>query len=193
MFGNGPTESSSWGGHAYGFPADTNLPVVFRVDSGVAYIKILFAGSTNQCMIRSFSLIAYATQIELSTANNGLSVYGGQFVYKNMLFPAIPTKLGPVYSFRGDEVSSTVATTGAAQGWQCNLDGYNAQDWVTLTAYKFNQIVNHDTGKIYVCVAEGTTGGTGPTGTSAGIVDGTVTWNYVGTPLATWTLRPSNP
>lgn len=38
-------------------------------------------------------------------------------------------------------------------------------------------------GNVYVCTAEGTSSGTGPTGTSSSpITEGTVTWNYVPTP-----------
>jgi hypothetical protein len=76
-------------------------------------------------------------------------------------------------------------------GWICKTAGYNAKAWVGATAYKFNETVTNDSGKIYVCATEGTSAGSGgPTGTAQGIVDGVggLTWNYIGTGVAVWTV-----
>ena len=64
---------------------------------------------------------------------------------------------------------------GAATTWT-----YEA--WTANTVYLVNQEVTNDSGKTYVATsASGTSAGSGgPTGTGTGIVDGTVTWNYVG-------------
>lgn len=53
--------------------------------------------------------------------------------------------------------------------------------WVTTTGYTVGEYVTNDTGpvKVYVCTTAGTSGATGPTGTSSGITDGTCVWNYV--------------
>ncbi len=55
--------------------------------------------------------------------------------------------------------------------------------WITITAYIIGDHVTNDTGPVknYICTTAGTSGGTGPTGTGTGIVDGTVIWNFVGT------------
>lgn len=61
------------------------------------------------------------------------------------------------------------------------LAGYRAPAWVLSTAYTLGDLVENDTGKIYVCVTAGTSAGSGgPTGTGAGITDNTATWDYVG-------------
>ena len=54
--------------------------------------------------------------------------------------------------------------------------------WPT-TAYVVGDLVIWDAGKVYVCVVAGTTGAAAqPTGTAKTQVDGTVTWDYYGTP-----------
>jgi methyl coenzyme M reductase beta subunit len=141
-------------------------------------------------MIRAFSLIAYCTALESASANNGLAVYGGPLAYTQRIADAIPSKFGESYTAKGTVAWNSAAASGGGTvaGWICKTAGWNAPDWVNSTAYKYNQLVNNDTGKIYVCTAEGTSAGSGgPTGTSTGITDGGVTWNYVGTPVAVWT------
>jgi uncharacterized phage protein gp47/JayE len=55
-----------------------------------------------------------------------------------------------------------------------------AAAWAGTTAYSVDDIVTNDS-NIYVCTVAGTSAGAGgPTGTADGIVDGTVTWNFVG-------------
>jgi hypothetical protein len=53
--------------------------------------------------------------------------------------------------------------------------------WTGNTAYALNANVQNDAnGRIYICTVAGTSAASGgPTGTGAGIVDGTVTWNFV--------------
>lgn len=51
--------------------------------------------------------------------------------------------------------------------------------WAATTAYVVGDR-RKNVGNIYVCVVGGTSGSTGPSGTRDDIVDGTVTWAYVG-------------
>jgi hypothetical protein len=56
--------------------------------------------------------------------------------------------------------------------------------WATATAYTVGTLRHNDGFKTYIVVTAGTSGAApGPTGTGAGIVDGTVSWNYVSSPL----------
>jgi len=53
--------------------------------------------------------------------------------------------------------------------------------WQATVSYTIGDIVENDSGKLYYCVSGGTSAGSGgPTGTGSGIVDGTVTWDYIG-------------
>ena len=94
----------------------------------------------------------------------------------------------------------TVAGKSAAAGGPTGTDGaivdgtvtwcYKEQStadnnwcWQPSTAYLVNDVVSNDTGKVYVCITAGTSAASGgPTGTSADITDGSVHWNYYGTP-----------
>jgi hypothetical protein len=52
--------------------------------------------------------------------------------------------------------------------------------WAASTVYTQGSIAVNDSGKIYICRTAGTSASSGgPTGTSTGISDGTVTWDYV--------------
>lgn len=51
--------------------------------------------------------------------------------------------------------------------------------WAALTAYKIGDAMTSDTGRCYLCVQEGVSSDLAPTGTGAGIVDGTCKWNYI--------------
>lgn len=58
-------------------------------------------------------------------------------------------------------------------------------NWVHVvsTAYVLDDLVTYDNAKVYVCVVAGTTAAaTPPTGVTKTITDGTVTWDYYGTP-----------
>jgi len=59
-----------------------------------------------------------------------------------------------------------------------------ATPWAALGAYNVGDIVSND-GNIYYCTVAGAAAAAGgPTGTGAAIVDGTVTWRFVGEGLA---------
>lgn len=59
----------------------------------------------------------------------------------------------------------------------------SAAAWLANTAYAVGQTVSNG-GNVYICTIGGTSAGSGgPTGTGLGIVDNTVTWNFVGKAL----------
>lgn len=65
-------------------------------------------------------------------------------------------------------------------GTTCHWQGLLSQAWAASTAYVLNQQVNNG-GNVYRCTTAGTSAGAGgPTGTGAGISDGTAVWTYVG-------------
>jgi hypothetical protein len=69
-----------------------------------------------------------------------------------------------------------------SSGGTCRMQGLVGQNWQASTAYALGQHIINDSGKVYLCVTAGTSAGSGgPTGTSSGITDGSVSWNYVGT------------
>ena len=52
--------------------------------------------------------------------------------------------------------------------------------WILSHAYHVGDTCTNDTGKVYKCAVAGTSAAAGgPTGTTTGIVDNTVTWDYV--------------
>lgn len=59
--------------------------------------------------------------------------------------------------------------------------GVLSTTWTITTAYALGALVTNDSGKLYVATVGGTSAGAGgPTGTGSTIVDGSVTWDYVG-------------
>lgn len=61
-----------------------------------------------------------------------------------------------------------------------SVPGLAVPTWTANTAYVLGNYVNNG-GQIYVCAVGGTSAGSGgPTGTGAGIIDNTVTWNWHG-------------
>lgn len=83
---------------------------------------------------------------------------------------------------------TTVVTAGKVvsndQGIRFALDANvtiaAATAWAGSTSYSVGDLVTNDS-NIYVCTVAGTSAGSGgPTGTGDGIVDNTVTWNFVG-------------
>jgi len=177
-------------GYSYSTPTDTRTSVQFSVGSSVQKVKILFSGGTNPLYLRAFEIIGYyCNSVALA-----LNVYGGPQSSDYFFVDASPaTVRGGGWTQRGTIAHNSLAASATVSYWQCTASGYNATAWAVSTAYELNRMVENDTGKIYVCTVAGTSAGSGgPTGTGSGIVDGTVTWDYIGT-LATWTSGPSNP
>jgi hypothetical protein len=62
----------------------------------------------------------------------------------------------------------------------CHIQGYVGQNWAASTAWALSQQCING-GNVYKCTTAGNSAGTGgPTGTGAGITDGTAVWTYVG-------------
>lgn len=81
---------------------------------------------------------------------------------------------------RGERIGNTAAAAGVAAGWACSLAEWNAVAWAITTAYVVGQIRKNGV-DTYVCTVAGTSAGAGgPTGTGTGIVDNTVTWDFLG-------------
>ncbi len=57
-------------------------------------------------------------------------------------------------------------------------NGICIQNWTATTAYVAGEWVRHDSGKNYLCIQSGISGGLGPSGTSSSIIDGTCLWDY---------------
>ena len=71
--------------------------------------------------------------------------------------------------------------------WDVSLQGAVTTAWAGSTGYQTGSatavasFVTNDSGKVYVCTVSGTSASSGgPTGTGSGIVDGSCTWNYIG-------------
>ncbi|MCQ2559158.1 MAG: DUF3383 domain-containing protein [Clostridia bacterium] len=65
----------------------------------------------------------------------------------------------------------------------------SGNDWARETAYNVGDYAVNET-RLYRCTTAGTSGSTAPTALSKtidSVVDGTVKWQYVGTPTADWT------
>lgn len=90
-------------------------------------------------------------------------------------------------------VALTHANSTLVDGTYFNIQGANESDynltstkiryqvpWVTSTAYTAGALVVNGT-NLYFCRTAGTSGGTGPTGTSTNISDGSCSWDYVDT------------
>jgi hypothetical protein len=75
-----------------------------------------------------------------------------------------------------NQTNDKLFATTAKGIWDVTLKSVVA--WQILTIYVVGQQVSN-VGNVYVCTIGGTSLG-GPTGTGNGIVDGTVTWNFVG-------------
>lgn len=100
------------------------------------------------------------------------------------------TKISPVDGFwtKGEEAVNFDATAAQPIHWKAEANGWaNGTTWVITTAYVINDIRFNGT-DVYICRIAGTSAGAGgPSGTGQGIVDGTVTWDFVG---ARVTFRP---
>ena len=99
----------------------------------------------------------------------GLTGAAGAGVHHGVRFYARGTFMrGSIGGWDGDGVHITSATAFSAS-------------WVASSAYAPGSQV-YNTGRFYVCVIGGVSAASGgPSGTSAGIVDGGVTWDYVST------------
>jgi hypothetical protein len=181
------TASTSWTYSYRTTGANVGL-LQFRVGSTVAKIKVMVNGSADGVLVNSFHLAA----VQQSIRPVPISVWSG-FDCGRLVDDSPATIRNGGYSLRGTLAFNDDAASAAVSYWQCTASGWNATAWAATTAYALDAMVENDTGKVYVCRTAGTSAGAGgPTGTTTGITDNTVTWDYIGT-LATWTAGPSNP
>jgi hypothetical protein len=82
-------------------------------------------------------------------------------------------------------------TTLPSQGTEVfdNIAGAATATWAVSTAYAVGAQIMTAAGNVYIATAAGTSSisGTGPTGTTNAIADGTVTWSYLNTTNLFWT------
>lgn len=110
------------------------------------------------------------------------------------LYPALTevsdfvTALGTSANFQDAALTASIQSTAAALAGYSNVigfdtfqegDGATGIPWTASTVVVLNRVVNHDSGKSYICTTAGTTASSGgPTGTGASITDGTAVWAY---------------
>jgi hypothetical protein len=89
------------------------------------------------------------------------------------------------YYRTGSIVRNVANAPGAISHWECVADGAIATvAWAASTTYKFGDLVLNDSGKTYVATKAGVSASSGgPTGLSAAITDGSVTWRYYPAPV----------
>lgn len=145
------------------------------------YLGVVLGSSCRNSNI-SFQGVATATDYAFGPVRDA-----GKNSYRTVGKSSVPT----VGSWTaGQRVVNT--GTGTTLGWRCTTSGALASAWQAATAYSVGNYVLNDTDKIYVCVSAGTSAGSGgPTGTSTGITDNTVTWDYFSA-LAVFTTETGN-
>lgn len=85
------------------------------------------------------------------------------------------------YYDQGGRVELSAPPATGATGYLVVTSGYaSSVAWAATTAYTVNNIVYSGT-RVYKCTVAGTSGSTAPTHTSGTAVDGSATWEYVGT------------
>lgn len=167
-------------GYSFGNGSDNSDRCVMTVTDDVKVVKVLCVGGTNRI---DFVNLTVGT-INGESQSPPIHTYTGETgAFTQMRVNADPdTALNGGYSLVGNTYVNYNATSGQPRDWVCTADGYNAAAWAISTSYRVGQLRNNDSGKVYVCVTAGTSAGSGgPTGTSSGITDNTVTWDYVGT------------
>jgi hypothetical protein len=171
--------TASYGG-GYTDNADGN-DYLFQLSSAVHYIRVNVSGGTNPAWVQSIRLQ------QLSKSAAPIRCFSGLDTNDGTLFSGISPATGINGSYaRGEIIHNAVAASGQPSYWQCVTAGRLAPAWAISTAYVVGAVVLNDTNKIYACVTAGTSAGAGgPTGTGAGIVDGTAVWDYIA-PLATF-------
>lgn len=173
--------ANTWGGQKYATSSDGESPIHVTVGSDVATLRVFFTGGTAFLHIRSFSIYALATE----SNPKPLRVFTGLSQNDDTFYSTgVPgTNLGGHFVARGERIMNAAAASGQPSGWVCTAEGWLAKAWVLSTAYVIGDLVTNDTGKTYEMTAtSGTSAGSGgPTGTGSGIIDGSCTWNYIGT------------
>jgi hypothetical protein len=127
------------------------------------------------------------------TALSGNTVLG-TFNYSATAFSA-PTYASGFITSTASFTSLSVAPTNAgtavwaraykADGVTVVFDLTLSAPWIAATTYAVGQYVTN-AGNTYICTSPGTSASSGgPNGTGSAITDGTITWQYVGSGIAT--------
>ncbi len=173
-------------GGSYGAQTDNNNEFTLQFAAAVKSARILIVGGTNTLRLQGFTLSAIGCEITQLVPH----VWSGfPDALEQMLSAAKPDTAGNRGKYaRGNTVGNTAAAAAATPGWTCTLSGYLAPAWAISTAYAVGQIRTNG-GNVYVVRVAGTSAGAGgPAGTGTGIVDNTVTWDYIGV-LATFATQ----
>ncbi len=179
VLGKNLTGGSSYG-YSYGTSSDGVEFVSFGVTSSVTKIRVIFTGGTASAKLCGFSIQPIGGDTEAPMFVSADTSFGG--FNNEMAAATLPTTWGLYYrsgQFIRNDGSTTSRSTGLA-GWTADADGGLAPLWVTATAYAVGDLVYFGT-HIYRCSTAGTSGGSGPTGTSASspVSDGGASWLYV--------------
>jgi hypothetical protein len=169
----------------YGEGSDFGRDRFFAVPDDVDHVLILLTGGTAPLKLKSVSI--ESIDGGAPAVSSGVSEWG-----ESRIATAEPAFNG--WYRAGEFVWNENAAMSQAIGWKCETSGWATDDaWQDTTVYAVEDIVENDTGKVYVCVTAGTSAGSGgPTGTGSGITDGTVVWDYVA-PQATFRAGPTMP
>jgi len=192
----GPLGYSSGYGGAWltGSDGANNFPITFGAD--VQKARIIIAGGTNDAILKSIELIGLMDKQDSagSNATAAMVVYSGLPGDECRMALAKPDTVGQHgYYALGQQIQNAAATVGQPGYWTAitNAIGYLAKTWAISTAYARagDTVVNGS--NVYYLVTPGTSASSGgPTGTGAGITDGTCVWNYLG-PKAVFATAPN--
>ena len=122
--------------------------------------------------------------INRPTTNGGLSStigkYTSDYVYRQTSLPL------DSYWYKGALIYNDTPVAGGYIGWVCTDQGYCFKSvWAPSTAYAVGDIIKAGSG-LFMCKIAGISGATMPSTWSGDSADGTVTWTFYGTAIATF-------
>lgn len=122
---------------------------------------------------------AFLAAAATGTALDNLSALTGTFRQAAFSSTVMETLTGTASTTvpQGSQVKTTSTGAVFASIAVCTIAA--TVNWTHPTAYVVGNRVNLG-GNVYQCTIGGTSGGTGPSGTGQAIVDGTVTWKWIG-------------
>ena len=187
--------NTSYGGAwLTGSDGANNFPITFGAD--VQKARIIIAGGTNDAILKSIELIGLMDKQDSTGANAtaAMVVYSGLPGDECRMASAKPDVAGQHgYYALGQQIQNAAAAVGQPGYWTAitNAVGYLAKTWAISTAYTRTGDTVVNGANVYYLVTPGTSASSGgPTGTGAGITDGTCVWNYLG-PKAVFATAPN--
>lgn len=171
-------------GGAYVVQTDRSF-VLFQLGSAVRYVRVFATGGTNPCWLQAIRLQ------RINPSSRPLRCFPGLNSPDAAPFAGVNPASGLHGAYaRGALIRNAVAAVGQPAFWACVTAGRLAPAWAISTAYEAGVVVKNGS-NVYVCRTAGTSAGSGgPTGTGAGITDGTAVWDYL-SPLATFGTGPN--